>query len=85
MREPREVAGVGRDQIQRPQRLGRLGRGLDVCDPAGIQGRRGPDDDKERDQIGDAHADNGIGSARKAAVFVRLAMIRLMLRRAAKD
>ena len=50
----REVAG------QRPQRLGRLRGGLDVGDACDVQRRRRAEDDAERDDVGERHAEVGV-------------------------
>ena len=43
-----------------PQRLRRLRRGLDVFDPRRVERRRGADDDEQRDEVREAHADVGV-------------------------
>jgi len=51
-----ELAGNG------TQRLGRLRRGLDVGLSGRMQRGRGGENDRERDQVGERHADDGIGT-----------------------
>ena len=52
----RECAG------DRTQRFSRLRRGLDVGLAGRMQRRRGGDDDRQRDQVGERHADDGVGA-----------------------
>ena len=55
-REDREGEFAG----DRPQRLGGLRRGLDIGDAVRVQRRRGRQHDEQRDDVGEAHADERV-------------------------
>ena len=52
---------------QRLQRLGGVGGGLDVGDAGLVQGRGGGDHDRQRDQVGDQHAGDGVDADARTA------------------
>ena len=55
-REDQRRIGPG----NRPQRLGGIGRRVDVGDPAGVEGGRGRQDDRQSNQVRSPHPDNGV-------------------------
>ena len=57
---PSAKIGEGEAAGDRAQRLGRLGGGLDVGDAVRVQRRRGRQHDEQRDDVGEAHADERI-------------------------